>query len=527
MATKTIEITDFTGRLTRVINGDINSGFAKFATSWGYDPFSKPGNLTWNCQPTDIKGSVITGTVLTGMYSFLDQFIFLDDDSKLYKVNTANDSVNPDVPVQLGTTVGSGSYNYGADIIGGITPLTGSGLQSVLGTSDTKIFRFSSDGTSSSVIGTFANTGYGVSPHPMVQFLGKTYAGDGNNLWEITGLTVTNTAVLTPPLPTNIRIVDLDLTPEGDYMVITTTRTGVFPLISTAGSIHPVNSAESYLFYWNGSDPGITAVKTLPSFPTSAFIGFLDKQYTTQQDTFGAALYEGNTKLLTLPNNSFPASNALISNGNFLSWTSPEATTTANTCISLYYFGQLDEQNPAGLFRMLRITPTTGRAYTSAYNGVINDFYREAGNAIGWGKHYISTHEVDGAGNAADSHFYKFVLNPGASTNPVLGVYETQTQLFSKRVGIAQIRVYTEPTITGNSFQLDIIGADGTPVPNGTFTYTFGQIVDPQSGSTSVERINFNSDAKTLYSIGIRITNLGSTQMTIKKIELDISETGK
>ena len=44
---ETIEITNFQGRLTRILNGELNSGFAKFTTSFGYDPFSKPMNLTW------------------------------------------------------------------------------------------------------------------------------------------------------------------------------------------------------------------------------------------------------------------------------------------------------------------------------------------------------------------------------------------------------------------------------------------------------------------------------------------------
>ena len=43
----TLEINNLGGPLTRRNNGDINSGEARFETSWGYDPYSKPGNLTW------------------------------------------------------------------------------------------------------------------------------------------------------------------------------------------------------------------------------------------------------------------------------------------------------------------------------------------------------------------------------------------------------------------------------------------------------------------------------------------------
>src|SRR3990167_5363588 len=54
MESKTITITEFGGPLTRRNNGDINSGLTKFDTSWGYDPYSKPGNLSWMEQPSSI-----------------------------------------------------------------------------------------------------------------------------------------------------------------------------------------------------------------------------------------------------------------------------------------------------------------------------------------------------------------------------------------------------------------------------------------------------------------------------------------
>jgi hypothetical protein len=67
----TIEITNFGGRLTRILNGPLNSGFAKFTSSWGYDPFSKPDNLTWFESPTDITGS-INNLVVAENYKYRD-----------------------------------------------------------------------------------------------------------------------------------------------------------------------------------------------------------------------------------------------------------------------------------------------------------------------------------------------------------------------------------------------------------------------------------------------------------------------
>lgn len=531
---QTLTISNFGGRLTRNINGDINSGFANFKESWGYDPFSKPGNLMWVSQPTDIKGSVITDAIYAGTYNFLNRFVFLGNAGRLYEIQATNgvtdDPLN-DSP-SLVASFNAGNFIFGGNIIEGLTPI--SNTQSILGTSDNKLFKISSDGAAFSVLGTFFNNTTGGLNHPMIKFLGKTYIGDENNLWEVTNFSVSKTAVLSPALPENLRIVDLDLTPEGDYMIITATRTGTAPLDRSTGTLKSNNAGDSYLFYWNGTDQGATAVKTLPSWPTSAFQNFLDKQYTTQQDTFGMALYEGNTKLLTLPNNVFPTPNAFNSNGNFLTWTSPEGTGNVNsstpfssTFTSLYYFGQLDQENPAGLYRMLRIAPTSSVAYSSAYNGLINNFYQQGAAIMGWGKHYITTQEINSSGTSAVTHFYRWVLNPAANTNPVLGVYQTQTQLFSKRIKIIEIRVYTEPTVAGNAFRLDLIGAGGDIIDNGTFNYIFGEISDPQSGSTSLERINFDPDVKSQYSVGVRITNAGTTNMVIKKIEIDYSEQGK
>lgn len=531
--TQTFEITNFSGALTREINGPLNSGMAKFATSWGYDPFSQPGNLTWNYQPTDLQGtgaaSTISGAIVAGVYDFSNNFVFLSDSAKLYSIlpTGASDNSPTGDLVQLVGSVG-GTYIYGGDLLSGIAPISNS--QSVLGTSDSQVWKITTLGSSYSVLGTIPADATSRFTHPLVQFLGKVYMGVANNLWEINNFAVTNTAVLTPPLPRNLVITDLDLTPEGDYMVITATLTGTMPLNRSTGTKRPNNAGESYLFYWNGVDAGTTAVKTLPAWPTSAYLNFLDKQYVTQQDAFGMALYQGNTKLLTLPNNVFPSSNALISNGNFLTWTSAETSGTSqasSTWTSLYYYGQLDQTTPQGLYRMLRVLPTTGASYSSAYHGMINDFYMQGSIVAGYGKHYFTTQEIASDGTSAATHFYRFVLAPGVSAPPVLGIYETQTQLFSKRISVSQVRVYCDPTVSGNGFRLDLIGSDGTPIPNGTFTYTFGDISDPQSGSQSIQRINFQGDIKSQYSLGVRITNTGSTNMVIRKVEVDTSEEGK
>ncbi len=122
---------------------------------------------------------------------------------------------------------------------------------------------------------------------------------------------------------------------------------------------------------------------------------------------------------------------------------------------------------------------------------------------------------------------YRFLITSSGTGTPQLGVYETQTQLFSKRITVKQIRVYTEPTATGNGFQVDCIGSDGTIITNGTSTYTFAAGSDPTLLQGALERIDFNPKMGSTYALGLRITNTGTTNMTIKKIEVDWMPSGK
>ncbi len=525
-------ITNFGGRLTRFQNGDLNSGFAKFASSWGYDPFSKPGNLTWLYQPDDIKGSAVTDAVFaTKTISPVaeEQYVYgIGSSSKVYRINPLNSGGSnqplddaPSVIAAIGSV--SGTFNYGADLDYYLSKLHIS--------SDSRITRLDLTGANiASVTGTTSVTA--ALYHPLCQFQGGLFYGNGNNIGKIdsTGIVV-NGAVLSPSLPVGVFIRDLDVTPDGAYMILTASY--LYPdrmdNPSSAGTTQQ-SAVDSFKFLWNGIDAGVTAYEALPSFPASALNTFLNKQFLFNQDTFGTAIYEGSQKLLTLPNNLAPMPNGATPNGTFLTWVSPEGVGSVmssdssydNTYSSLYYYGQLDAENPAGLFRLLRISPSASNtAYRTPMNMMVNSFGLNREFVTGWGKHYISVWEWNNGGGSSTYHFYRFVLPPAANTSPTLGVYETQTELFSKKTGCTQVRIYTEPTIAGNGFQLDLIGANGNPIQNGTFTYAYGDPID------NTTRINFNPKADSQYAIGVRLTNTGTTNMTIKKVELDIEEQGK
>ncbi len=85
MLTKIID--NFNGVLTRNNYGDLNSGYVKLQTSFGYDPFVKPGQLSWCEAPVQIDPtySVLTDLIMDGkervesgiVYLYCLQHLFL------------------------------------------------------------------------------------------------------------------------------------------------------------------------------------------------------------------------------------------------------------------------------------------------------------------------------------------------------------------------------------------------------------------------------------------------------------------
>lgn len=541
--TQTIEITNFSGRLTRILNGDMNSGFANFANSWGYDPFSKPGNLTWNAQASSISG--ILSMPVAGIKDTNPFFHLLDSKGNYYWMkNSSSSNTNgvihfnalDDAVVSILGTIPD-TYVYG----GNLENFSGD----VYASGDNTIYDINGGiGSTTFTSVTGSASILSATPHPLKQFVGKLYFGNGNNIGEISSNIITTNAKLSPGLPSGMTVTDLDVTPEGDYLLITASFASP-PYFGSASQLASSNTFQNYaaqseIFYWNGSDVTATASRSLPSFPSPALSTFLDKQYTVMQDTFGMALMEGTQKLLTLPNNMNPTANALTPNGTFITWVSSEGTGAVNSSsttyssvfASLYYYGQLDQEVPPGLWRMNRISPISGN-YTIQYtpfNDVINNYSFYGQEVYGFGKHFVGTQDAFANPPSYSSvvgRLHRFVLNPAANTSPVSGVYETQSQLFSKRATIKQIRVYTEPTVSGNGFQIDVIGSNGTVQTNGTFNYTFTAGSDITKVQGSLERIDFNPAMLDLFTVSLRVTNTGTTNMTIKKIEIDWAQSGK
>ena len=549
--TKTIEITNFGGRLTRINNGDLNSGFAKFSNSWGYDPFSKPMNLTWFEEPTEITGPInalpldAKATAKSGVTNA--EVFLIAQNGNLYTIQSSS-TTNANVDSVIGIAsvkAGGATYNFGAsmDFYAAVGSVGGSSEQIYIG-HDVAVNRVNFDGTADAPVGSQGFYAPNVF-RPLRQFIGKLFFGNKNTLGSIDSTGTVTSPVssvagsslysdINPVLPVEMNIQDLDLTPDGNYLLLTAAEQNNYNVTAIPNNYYNL-AIDSALYKWNALNPGITALTSLPGYFVTALQTYLGSNIFFSNNAFGGSVADETQKILTLPNNQPPAPNATCVNGNFLTWACVESEPGSNrNRVTLYYFGSLDQENPAGLYRLMRYSggSLNGYVFQAQMNLMVANNYTNVNPSYssifsyGYGKHYIGAGAITTGGSQTRA-LLRFNVNSTGSGTPQSGAYETQNQLFSKRISIAQIRVYCDPTVTGNGFQLDVIEADNTLTPNGTFNYSFVAGSDETKMQGSLERINFNPNMKTLFSVGLRIANTGSTNMVIKKIEVDYTEEGR
>lgn len=535
---KTIVIDNFSGKLTRKINGDMNSGYAKFDTTYGADPFTKPGNLTWYQAvlnydvPGDLNGLVIAGK--TRFESGTNYMYVLTNTGKLYK-----QQAGPGNGFSLLTTLAASAPTF---LYGGSIEFFGATQKIYVGC-DGQVNSVNFDGTGEALVGTKADYTDNVF-RPLILFAGSLVFGNGNNIGLIdsTG-SVSSTVVsshyeqLSPSLPINQNIRDMDVSIDGNYLLMSASEIPSEKL-ALGNDVQNALAGESYTYRWNGSDTGVTAATYVSPFAVSALQTFKQAETYFAYDAFGGTLSDQSGKQVSLFKNKSPLPNTTEPNGNFITWMNPEYVFNLDTggrslFGSLYYYGNLDNQSDTGLYRLARIAgPSGGIVYQIPFQKIVTNYY--TGGAAdgsqpqidGYGTHVFSYTECQ-AGTITNNRIYYFHVTPVESTSATTGVYETQTQLFGEKISIEGLRVYCEPTIASNAFQVDLIGGDGLIVNNGTYTYTYAAGTDVTKMQGALERINFDTSVKNLYALGLRITNTGTTQMTIKKVEVDWSFQGK
>lgn len=528
--TKTLLIDNFQGRLTRYNDGDANSGYAKYNTTFGNDPFTNPGNLTWFEAPTriDSSESVITDLIMAArprLESGITYVYAIGHTGRLYKIQVNDPTTynpNYDNPVLLATlTVNTPTFKYGSSInFFGTT-------QKIFIGHDKGATSINFDGTSEAEVGVVGSWTASV-PRPAVQQGASLYFGNGTNLAEvIAGGTVATYAKLSPALPVGTQVRDLDVSPDGNYVQIISSRVTAPDLTSTTQDTSSLSSADSYKFLWNGVDAGATSYDSFNAYSINSNISFGPYSYTMGYDLGSTAIYSGGQKVITLPVSITPNFNALFSTGNLLGFASPEQDTTLKG--SLMAYGQYDREIPEGLFRFFRNAASGGLSdvIQMPYCGIVSNlFYGSSsagysGNVVGSAKVYFSTLETDNT-PTTKYKLYKFTTVPTGLGTSIAGVYETQTQLFSKKVKVAEIRAYSEPWVSGNAFTVELIGSSGGVISGSSKTFTAGS-----SLTIGDDYAWYSPDCAPTYAIGLRITNVGTVNHVITKVEIDTAPAGK
>lgn len=529
---KTLVIDNFLGSMTSFINGDINSGRSNIYESFGQDPFAKPGNLTWmeDAVQIDSEGDVITDLILAGKERVESGILYvyaIGHTGRLYKIQVNDPTTfNPDYdnPVLLATlTSGTPTFTRGAFI-----DFFGS-TERIYISHDKGLTRIDFDGTNETAVsGTWTQN----VPKPLKQFIGKLYIGNGSNIAEMDSTaTITSSTKLSPGFPDNTQVRDLDTSVDGNYLHIVVSRTALVDITTGTQDTSTASNTESYIFKWNGTDTGYTAYDTFPLVSLASSTLFGNYQYTFGYDLRGVAIYAPIERVIPSGLNSSyaeaPMPNAIISDGNAVLFAAP-LYFEDHLEMSVGQFGGYDWEIGTGFWAPFGLVATGDETdivripyFQSVSNlglGISSNGYPD--NVFSNAKIYFSTLETSDGPTTA-YRFYKWSIVPTGTAIPD-GVYQTQTQLFSKKVQIKDVRVYGEPWVPDNEFTIDLIGSDGQPISGGSTTFTAGSNL-----TVGDDFAWYTPQCSPTYAIGARVTNTGSANHVITKIEIDYAQGGK
>lgn len=532
MITKLLD--NFTSRLTRNNTGQIDSGLAKYSTTYGTDPFSSLNDLTWLEAPVqiDAAGAVITDLIMaqrTRLENGITYVYSIGHTGRLYKIQSNDPTTynpNYDNPVLLTTlTINTPTFKYGSSI-----QFYGATEKLYIG-HDKGVTSVNFDGSGEAFIGVLGSWTQNV-PRPSVNFQGVSYWGNGTNLTAIdTTATVTTYAKLSPAFPTGTYVRDTDVSPDGNYAQIVVSRIPQADMTSAVQDTNALSSADSYRFLWNGTDLGYTSFESYNAYSLNSNITFGPYSYTMGYDLGGAAVYTEGSKVISLPNSLSPNFGAMFSTGNMMGFGAPE-TATSTLQGSILIYGEYDFEVPKGLYRFLRISagsPQTDIIQMPVCTIVSNLFYGSSsagysGNQVGSAKLYFSTLETS-ATPTTKYKLYKFTTVPTGLGTAIQGVYETQNEtafklfrsILKSNLRVFEVRVFTQPLVTNNSFKFDLIAVDGSVISGTSKTFTVGT-----NCAVGDVEVRFTPQMDWVPSLAVRITNLGTKNWVCSKIEIDV-----
>lgn len=533
---QTLVVDNFLGSMTEFPDGDINSGRSNVIESFGQNPYGSLGNLTWmeDAERIDAAGSVITDLILAGKERVESGVLYvyaIGHTGRLYKIQVNDPTTfDPDYdnPVLLATlAIETPTFTRGAfmDFYGA--------TEKIYISHDKGVTSINFDGTGEAFVGAVGSWTQNV-PKPLEQFTGTLVVGNGENIAVIdTTATVTTYTRLSPGFPRGTQVRDLDLTPDGNYLQAVTTRLALPDITTGTQDTSTSATTDSQVFSWNGVDEGATAVDTFPGVSLASNTLFGRNQYTFGYDLRGVAIFDPVNRVIPSSTNSSyseaPMPNAIMADGNAVMYAAP-LYFEDHLEMSVGLYGGYSWESGTGFwspFGLVAASPETDVVRIPYFQpvsnlglGISSNGY--AGNVFGTSKVYFSTLETSSAPTTA-YRFYKWSVVPtGAGIAIPFGVYQTQSQLFSKKIQVKGVRVYGKPWATGVSFQIDLIGSDGTPMANAT------KVFDTADSTLTVgdDFARYNPGTNNTYVLGVRVTNIGEVNHEIMKIELDYSAGG-
>ncbi len=535
---KTLVVDNFRGTLTYFPFGDINSGMGDIRVNAGANPFLRPGALTWieKVYQIDEAGSVITDLIMDGKERVENGILYvycIGHTGRLYKIQVNDPTTyNPDFdnPVLLTTLVAqTPTFTRGGSI-----DFFGSTQRIYIG-HDKGVTRVNFDGTSETFVGVLGSWTQTV-PRPLKQFVGKLYIGNGANIAEIDSTaTVTTYTKLSPGFPTQTQVRDMDFSIDGNYLEMVVSTLALHDITSATQDTSTTAAMESYIFKWNGTDTGYTTFDYFPAFALDANITFQNYQYIFGRDQWGSGIYDPNFKFTQIPEMPLILPNAIGSSGNMLTFFGP-LYFLGELWLQMYVWGPFDREtgNPVGFWGLTihhATAPETDvvqvpfqKIISGTGIGASSNNY--PGNQFGTSKIYFSTLETSSAPTTKYRLFkWRMVTSPILAgqvpvTPPPVDeapIYQTQTQMFSKRVKIKEVRVYADPWVDGNSFEVSLIGPDGEQIAGSIRTF------DTADGTLTIGQdfCWYNPQTAPTYAIGLRMMNLGTSNFICNKVEID------
>lgn len=526
-------ITNFKGAISAFAHGTLNSGL----TPWGLG--ANGYNPLWNNYkgqvldvleaPVDKSNSVVNDTIMhfircqnssknSGNQFFAYGF---DASASVYEIEVSKYLSgwlpDTDSPVKFTNTLGD-TAAYGGGLIA--SAIYSSPYITLYVGADGGVYRASLTAGNQIDIGatwtklTAISPGAYITnvPRPVCEFLGKLYFGNGNNIAESTDGATFTAGKLNPPFPGNYTVRDMAVSPDGSYMLIliTDSQGGYQPFaVNPATQVPSPAPTNSAIVYWNGSDQGYSSIQFFKGINISS-IGVSNQEMIlvgTDEEGLGIWDLYGN-KIAGLPNPSDnsafipPQSQSIDSIGNKYFFQAISGSSSYQFC-----FDRSDNSLYPISLQTFATTPTLGGVLIPTQY-LINDSSGTF-SEIGRLKMYWGFNK-----KLYSQHLHTFYANYSADLN---AAYQTQFEKLPAKAYVKEVRIFLQPTAANVSFQLAINNFSGS-IPNSTFTYAYSSSVGP------VDVIKWTPSMKAIREIGLQISNLGTVNPLISRIEIDLVE---